>query len=228
MDYHRGMCGRFTQAADGEIIARVFDLPEAPELSPRYNIAPTQDVAAVRLAESGDRELVQLHWGLIPSWAKERAMGARMINARAETLGEKPAFRSAFRARRCLLVADGFYEWQKLGTRKQPHFIGFRDGRPFAFAGLWERWRGDGSEQVESCTIVTSEANELLGPIHDRMPVILDPEDFALWINPSVSETDRLTGLLRPYSSEPLRAYPVSLFVNRPSNDTPACRERLR
>lgn len=228
LDYDAPMCGRFTQATEGEIIARVFDLSDVPELAPRYNIAPTQDVAAVRTGEGGGRELVKLHWGLIRSWAKERAMGARMINARAETLVEKPAFRSAFRARRCLLVADGFYEWQKLGTRKQPHFIGFKDGRPFAFAGLWERWRGEGSEHVESCTIVTTEANELLAPIHDRMPVILNPDDFALWINPSVSETDRLTGLLGPYPSEPLQAYPVSLLVNNPASDTPACRERLR
>jgi putative SOS response-associated peptidase YedK len=226
--YHRGMCGRFTQATEGEIIAQVFDLSEVPALAPRYNIAPTQDVAAVRAAEGGGRELVQLHWGLIPSWAKERAMGARMINARAETLVEKPAFRSAFRARRCLLVADGFYEWQKLGTRKQPHFIGFKDGRPFAFAGLWERWRGEGSEHVESCTIVTTEANELLAPIHDRMPVILDPEDFALWIDPAEKDTERLVGLLRPYQPGPLQAYPVSLLVNNPANDTPACRENLR
>src|SRR5512136_217712 len=219
------MCGRFTQATDGEIIARVFDLSDVPELPPRYNIAPTQDVAAVRAVEAGGRELVRLHWGLIPSWAKERAMGARMINARAETLVDKPAFRSAFRARRCLLAADGFYEWQKLGTRKQPHFIGFKDGRPFAFAGLWERWRGEGSEQVESCTIVTTEANELLAPIHDRMPVILDPGDFALWIDPKEKDTERLVGLLRPYPPEPLLAYPVSLLVNNPANDTPACRE---
>ena len=221
------MCGRFTQAADGEIIARVFDLPEAPELSPRYNIAPTQDVAAVRLAESGGRELVQLHWGLIPSWAKERAIGARMINARAETLAEKPAFRSAFRERRCLIVADGFYEWQKLGGRKQPYFIGFSDRRPFAFAGLWERWKGEGSEHVESCTIVTTEANELLAPIHDRMPVILDRDHFAVWIDSSVKETDRLVALLKPYLPGPLQAYPVGLLVNNPANDSPACVERL-
>ena len=221
------MCGRFTQASDSEIIVRVFDLPEKPTLAPRYNIAPTQDVAAVRAADGG-RELVNLHWGLIPSWAKERAMGARMINARAETLAEKPAFRSAFRARRCLIVADGFYEWQKLGTRKQPHFIGFKDRRPFAFAGLWERWQGEGSEPVESCTIVTTEANELLAPIHDRMPVILDPGDFALWIDPGTKDSDRLAGLLRPYPPEALQAYPVGFFVNNPANDTPACRERLR
>jgi putative SOS response-associated peptidase YedK len=154
-------------------------------------------------------------------------MGARMINARAETLAEKPAFRSAFRARRCLVVADGFYEWQKLGTRKQPHFIAFRDGRPFAFAGLWESWRGEGSEQVESCTIVTTEANELLSPIHDRMPVILDPDDFAHWIDPGERDTGRLAGLLKPYPAGPLHAYPVSLLVNNPANDSPACVTRL-
>jgi len=221
------MCGRFTQAADGEIIAQVFELPEPPELPRRYNIAPTQDVAAVRRAEDGGRELVRLHWGLIPSWAKERAMGARMINARAETLVEKPAFRAAFRARRCLIVADGFYEWQKLGARKQPYFIGFTDRRPFAFAGLWERWIGEGSEAVESCTIVTTEANELLAPIHDRMPVILDPDVFAPWIDPAEKDTERLAGLLRPYPPGPLQAYPVSFFVNNPANDTPACRERM-
>jgi putative SOS response-associated peptidase YedK len=221
------MCGRFTQAADGEIIAQVFQLPETPELAPRYNIAPTQEVAVVRAAESGGRELVRLHWGLIPSWAKERAMGARMINARAETLAEKPAFRSAFRARRCLIVADGFYEWQKLGGRKQPYFIGFSDRRPFAFAGLWERWKGEGSEHVESCTIVTTEANELLAPIHDRMPVILDPDDFATWTDPALHDTDRLSALLTPYAAGLLEAFPVSVLVNNPANDSLACVQRI-
>jgi putative SOS response-associated peptidase YedK len=221
------MCGRFTQAADGEIIAQVFQLPETPELAPRYNIAPTQEVAVVRAAESGGRELVRLHWGLIPSWAKERAMGARMINARAETLAEKPAFRSAFRARRCLIVADGFYEWQKLGGRKHPYFIGFSDRRPFAFAGLWERWKGEGSEHVESCTIVTTEANELLAPIHDRMPVILDPDDFATWTDPALHDTDRLSALLTPYAAGLLEAFPVSVLVNNPANDSLACVQRI-
>jgi putative SOS response-associated peptidase YedK len=220
------MCGRFTQAADGETIFKVFELPEPPELPPRYNIAPTQDVAAVRAVDGG-RRLATLHWGLIPSWAKERAIGARMINARAETLAEKPAFRAAFRARRCLIVADGFYEWQKVGGRKQPHFIRLRDGQPFGFAGLWERWHGDGEEAVESCTIVTTEANELLAPIHDRMPVIVDPQQFALWLDPSVTDTNRVAELLRPYASEAMEAYPISLLVNNPANDAPACRARL-
>jgi len=221
------MCGRFTQAADGEIIWKVFELPEAPELAPRYNIAPTQDVAVVR-AHDGGRGLAMLHWGLIPSWAKERTIGARMINARAETLAEKPAFRSALRARRCLLVADGFYEWQRTGGTKQPHFIRFRDARPFGFAGLWERWQRGDEEPIESCTIVTTEANALLAPIHDRMPVILDPKQFALWLDPSMTDTNRVGELLRPYPSEAMEAYPVSLLVNNPANDAPACRERLR
>jgi putative SOS response-associated peptidase YedK len=225
--YDPRMCGRFTQAADGEIIFKVFALPEPPAMPPRYNIAPTQDVAAVRAVDGG-RRLAMLHWGLIPSWAKERAMGARMINARAETLAEKPAFRSAFRARRCLIVADGFYEWQKVGGRKQPYFIRFRDGRPFGFAGLWERWHREGEEAVESCTIVTTEANELLAPIHDRMPVIVEPEQFALWLDPSVSDINRVAGLLRPFSAGAMEAYPVSFLVNNPANDAPACRERLR
>jgi putative SOS response-associated peptidase YedK len=220
------MCGRFTQASDGEVIARVFELGATPQLNPRYNIAPTQDVPVVRAA-GGVRGVSMLHWGLIPSWAKDRGIGARLINARAETLAEKPAFRSAFRVRRCLVVADGFYEWQKLGTRKQPHFIGFRDGRPFGFAGLWERWRGDGGGDVESCTIITTEANELLASIHDRMPVILDPADHELWLDPGVTDANRVTSLLRPSDPSGMEAYPVSLLVNNPANDVPACRERL-
>jgi putative SOS response-associated peptidase YedK len=220
------MCGRFTQASDGEVIARVFELGATPQLNPRYNIAPTQDVPVVRAA-GGVRGVSMLHWGLIPSWAKDRGIGGRLINARAETLAEKPAFRSAFRVRRCLVVADGFYEWQKLGTRKQPHFIGFRDGRPFGFAALWERWRRDGGEDVESCTIITTEANELLASIHDRMPVILDPADHELWLDPGVTDANRVTSLLRPSDPSGMEAYPVSLLVNNPANDVPACRERL-
>ena len=224
MVYDPFMCGRFTQATEGEIIARVFDLAESPVLSPRYNIAPTQAVAVVRAREGG-RRLDALRWGLVPSWAKDRTIGDRMINARAETLAEKPAFRSAFRARRCLIVADGFYEWQKAEGRKQPHFITFRDRRPFGFAGLWERWDGDGP--VESCTIVTTTANEVLAPIHDRMPVILDREEFALWLDPKVTDTRRVAGLLRPYAPDLLEAYPVSLLVNNPANDSPACTARI-
>jgi putative SOS response-associated peptidase YedK len=217
------MCGRFTQASPGEVIAELFDLPEIPRLAPRWNIAPTQPVVSVRAAGTGGRELVELHWGLIPSWAKERSVGARMINARAETVAEKPAFRAALRARRCLIVADGFYEWQKAGARKQPHFIRMRDGRPFAFAGLCERWAAGEHEAVESCVIVTTTPNELLAPIHDRMPVILAPADFAGWLDPGTRDPARVLPLLRPYPADGMEAYPVGLRVNNPANDDPSC-----
>lgn len=221
------MCGRFTQAAPGETIAELFHLSSVPALAPRYNIAPTQDVAAIRTSTGGGRELVALHWGLLPPWVGERSVAARMINARAETLADKPAFRTAFRSRRCLVVADGFYEWQRLGGRKQPHFIGFVDGRPFGLAGLWERWPGDGNGPVESCTIVTTAANEVVAPLHDRMPVILDPGEFALWLDLEVRDPEALQPLLRPHAGAAMRAYPVSPFVNDPAHDLPACREPL-
>jgi putative SOS response-associated peptidase YedK len=221
------MCGRFTQAAPGEAIAELFQLPAVPVLAPRYNIAPTQDVAAVRASARGRRELVALHWGLLLPWAGERSVAARMINARAETLADKPAFRAAFRSRRCLVVADGFYEWQRLGGRKQPHFIGFADGRPFGLAGLWERWTGEGSGPVESCTIVTTAANEVVAPLHDRMPVILDPGQFPLWLDSEVRDPEALRPLLRPHAGAAMRAYPVSPLVNDPAHDLPACREPL-
>ena len=192
-------------AAPGDQIAELFELSEVPELSPRYNIAPTQDVAAVRAADSG-RELVALHWGLIPSWAKERSIGARMINGRSETVAEKPSFRSALKSRRCLIVADGFYEWQKLGARKQPFFIALADRRPFAFAGLWERWAGEGGEPVESCTILTTTANEAIAPIHDRMPVILDREHHGVWLDRGVTDAAALLPLLRPQPAEAVTA----------------------
>ncbi len=220
------MCGRFTMAAPGDQIAELFELRDVPVLSPRYNIAPTQDVAAVRAAAEG-RELVALHWGLIPSWAKERSIGARMINARSETVAEKPSFRSALKSRRCLIVADGFYEWQKLGARKQPFFIALADRRPFAFAGLWERWAGEGGEPVESCTILTTTANDTIAPIHDRMPVILDRESHGLWLDRGVTDAAALLPLLRPQPAEAVTAFPVGLLVNNPANDVPACREPL-
>ncbi len=222
------MCGRFTQATPGETIAELFELGEVPRLAPRYNIAPTQQIAAVRVGGDGRRQLAMLHWGLVPSWAKEAAMGARMTNARAERLAEKPAFRGALRSRRCLIAADGFYEWQKLDGRKQPHFIRLRGGRPFGFAGLWERWAPAGAEPLESCTIVTTAPNELLAPLHDRMPVILERGDFASWLDPGVRDAAAVTPLLRPYPAEEMEAYPVGLRVNNPANDDPDCIEPLR
>lgn len=201
-----------------------FNLPEIPDLQPRYNIAPTQPVAAVRLPEDGaDRELVMLHWGLIPFWAKDPRIGARMINARAETAADKPAFRAAFRRRRCLVPADGFYEWQKQNGTKQPYYIHLQDGRPFAFAGLWERWRGEDDAVIESCTLLTTKPNELVRPLHNRMPVILHPHNYALWLDPEVEQADALRRLLDPFPSGEMEAYPVSRYVNAPQHEGPEC-----
>ncbi|RME83237.1 MAG: SOS response-associated peptidase [Caldilineae bacterium] len=217
------MCGRFTLASPPEVLAQMFELDEVPAFRPRYNIAPTQPVAAVRLSPQGrEREFTFLTWGLIPSWAKDIRMGARMINARAETVAEKPAYRAAFRYRRCLIPADGFYEWQKRAGGKQPYFIGMKDGRPFAMAGLWEHWEGDDGSVIESCTILTTTPNELVAPLHNRMPVILPGEVFDAWLRPNTPASD-LKRLLRPYPAEAMRAYAVSTLVNSPANDTPAC-----
>jgi putative SOS response-associated peptidase YedK len=217
------MCGRFTLTSPVQAVASQFNLPDMPAFEPRYNIAPTQPVAAVRAAgEAMVRTLVMLHWGLIPFWAKDPEVGARLINARSETVAEKPAFREAFRRRRCLVLADGFYEWQKQDGGKQPYYIHLRDGTPFAFAGLWERWNGpEGS--VESCTLLTTQPNELMRPLHNRMPVILEPKDYDLWIDPGIRQTDLLLPLLYPYPAEQMAAFPVSRRVNNPDNDDPQC-----
>lgn len=225
------MCGRFTLNKSGEAIASAFQLTEVPQVLPHYNIAPTQLVPTVlHTAENSNavgknsvlRQFHQLRWGLIPSWAKDPQMGARLINARAETVTEKPSFRSAFRHRRCLVIADGFYEWQRQERKKQPFYFRLQNGQPFAFAGLWERWRSPDGEEIQSCTILTTEANEILRPIHDRMPVILDSKDYDLWLDPAVQNTEPLQ-LLRPYPSEAMTSYAVSTKVNNPANNTPEC-----
>jgi putative SOS response-associated peptidase YedK len=221
------MCGRFTLITPAETIAEQFQLPEVPSLSPRYNIAPTQPVAAVRQSpEKGGPELAMLHWGLIPFWAKDPKIGARMINGRSETVAEKPAFRAAFRRRRCLVPADGFYEWQRLERGKQPFYIRPRDDRPFAIAGLWEHWEGPGGA-VESCTLLTTEPNDLVRPLHNRMPVILHPQDYDLWLDPGVQEPALLQPLLRPSPPEEMLAYPISRWINKPANEGPRCIEPL-
>ncbi|HJN13407.1 MAG TPA: SOS response-associated peptidase [Pirellulaceae bacterium] len=225
------MCGRFTLRSNLNLILQRFALNDVPNLTPRYNIAPTQAVPAIRATESG-RELAMLRWGLIPSWSKDAKMGNRLLNARSETAAEKPSFRSAFRRRRCLVVADGFYEWQKTGaarggTTKQPYYIRMRDERPFAFAGLWETWRGPkGAElptPIQSCTILTTEPNELMQSLHDRMPVILSPDDYAMWLDPSFEQIDALKALQRPFAPEEMIADPVSTLVNSPRNESPEC-----
>jgi putative SOS response-associated peptidase YedK len=220
------MCGRFTLTKPVPVLAEFFLFPDsaAPQ-EPRYNIAPTQAVAVVRApAGSHHRELAFLRWGLIPSWATDPAIGNRLINARAETVAEKPAFRSAFRQRRCLVLADGFYEWQRQGNKKQPYYFRMRDGQPFAFAGLWERWEDQG-KPVETCTLLTTEANDVLRPVHERMPVILEPDTHDRWLDPAVQKAELLKPLLHPYRSEAMIGYPVSALVNNPRNESPKCVE---
>jgi putative SOS response-associated peptidase YedK len=222
------MCGRFTlRARLADLLAEfVLTKPNVPPRSPRYNIAPTQPVFVVRAkpdAVAPTREAAMLRWGLIPSWASDPSIGNRMINARAETVAEKPAFRAALRRRRCLLVADGFYEWKAEGRAKHPYFIHFADDRPFAFAGLWEHWEGPDHASVESCTLITAEANALMRPIHDRMPVILPRHSYAKWLDPAEQESAALLPLLTPYPDNDLEAYPVNRFVNSPSHDAADC-----
>ena len=215
------MCGRYTLATPVEVLADGFAFGgPLPELTPSYNVAPAEEVAVV-LEDGGERRLELLRWGLVPFWADDPGIGQRMINARAETAPEKPAFRAAFRKRRCLIPADGFYEWQRTdGGPKQPFHIRRHDGRPFAFAGIWEDWR-DG--EIRSCAILTTEASEDLREIHHRMPVILNRGDYERWLDPEADERDLRT--LLQSSADDLTFYPVDRRVNKPSNDDPRCIE---
>ncbi|WP_414579072.1 SOS response-associated peptidase [Anabaena sp. CCY 9402-a] len=218
------MCGRFTLTQTAEALAEIFHVQSVQNLAAQYNIAPTQMVVTVlHNHEVNQRELQQLRWGLIPSWAKDSSIGSKLINARSETVAEKPSFRSAFKHRRCLVVADGFYEWQKQQGTKQPFYFRLRDEQPFGFAGLWEKWCSPGQEEIISCTILTTAANELLQPIHDRMPVILDPKDYDLWLDPEVQTPQPLQSLLSPYPAVAMTAYPVSKLVNSPKHNSPEC-----
>src|SRR5262245_14568313 len=193
------MCGRFTLRSSPQAVAEAFGLPEAPDLLPRFNIAPGQPVAVVRQKPQAEgRELALLRWGLIPVWADDPSIGNRLANARSETVATKPSFRRAFRSRGCLVVADGFYEWQRTNGRKQPYIVGLQNDRPFGLAGLWERWEKVG-EPVESCTILTTDANELMQPIHERMPVIFPPDQYGLWLDPRSEDAVKLAKLLRPF-----------------------------
>lgn len=220
------MCGRYSQHQSAEVIAQAFEVDDVPALEPRYNIAPTQSVPIVlQSSVSKTRQFKMMHWGLIPKWAKDSKIGTKLINARAETVAEKPSFKSAFRKRRCLVVADGFYEWQQQENKKQkqPYYFRLNDGQPFAFAGLWEQWEDASGEVINSCTLLTTDANELMRPVHNRMPVILNPKDYEQWLDPEVKEPERLQPLLRPYSTQEMLAYPVSTAVNKPSNDNAEC-----
>ena len=218
------MCGRFTLFEADKVISREFGVSGIPPLSPRYNIAPSQPVAAVRATPTGEgRELAFLRWGLIPSWSKDPAIGNRLINARAETAQEKPSFRSAFRRHRCLIPTNGFYEWQRLERGKQPYFVRMRDGQLFAFAGLWDRWESPDKGVIETCTILTTAANTVLAPIHDRMPVILPPTEYARWLDPALRDPDSLAPLIVPFPPEEMLAFPVSPRVNAPTVDDEKC-----
>lgn len=223
------MCGRYTITIDADQAREDLGLAQMPaDFQPRYNVAPTQPVVVV--ANTGERKAEWMNWGLIPFWAKDPSIGSRMINARAETIQEKPAFKNAFTKRRCLILADGFYEWKKgagPGGRSQPYYFRLADGKPFAFAGLWEFWRGPEGAQsqgkeadgIRSCTIITTEANELVKPIHDRMPVILSGDDLWAWLGEEPQ--DELLSLLRPFSPDQMVCHPVSMMVNKPDIDVP-------
>ena len=215
------MCGRFTMTIDPSHLQEAFPWADIPDdLPPRYNIAPSQPVAVI--PNTGDNVLSMYKWGLIPSWSKDPAIGDRMINARAETLSEKPSFRNAFRRRRCLILADGFYEWKQIpGMKtKQPVYLRLNPYRPFAFAGLWEIWNAPDGSEVRSCTIITTQPNSLIEPIHNRMPVILPPEVYSQWLAPEDRQPAQLNQLLVPYPSSEMVAFPVSRLVNSPQTDT--------
>lgn len=212
------MCGRFALFSDLSLLEAMFGALSGVELKPRFNIAPTQPVLAVRTMEDGKHEGVFLHWGLIPSWAKDESAGNRMINARSETAAEKPSFRYAMKKRRCLIPADGYYEWQVTATGKQPHFIHLKNRHPMAFAGLWERWKSPDGSLIESCSILTNASAGWMAQIHDRMPVILSADSFALWLDPAVQEPSRLQPFFKPYAEGEMTAHTVSSQVGCPKN----------
>ncbi|MCC6193185.1 MAG: SOS response-associated peptidase [Burkholderiales bacterium] len=211
------MCGRYELHTHPAALALLFGLPHPPAIGPRYNMAPTQDVPVIRRNRAGERELAQVRWGLVPRWAKDPSIGARLINARAETVADKPAFRMALRHHRCLVPADGFYEWMpRASGGKQPMHVGMRDGGTFAMAGLTERWLSPEGHVLDSCAIVTTQSNALLAPVHDRMPVIIAPEHYERWL---VAAGDDVADLLVPYPAQAMTFYPVSTRVNAVRND---------
>ena len=221
------MCGRYTLIADLGDLAQRFEFDGSDfSYDPGYNIAPTESVVTVRNVES--REAALMRWGLVPFWAKDPKIGARMINARAETVAEKPAFRNALKKRRCLVLADGYYEWQKTPVGKRPYRIILKSGEPFAMAGLWETWKDPQGNVVPSCTIITTSANDFLSPIHDRMPVILPRESEELWLDPDTKDPGALKGIFTPYSNEGMDAYEISTLVNSAANNDPEVIARLR
>ena len=224
------MCGRFTLKTSSQALATLFDDLDFPELKPRYNIAPTQMVLGIRSSATAtlpaETEAVFFRWGLVPFWAKDLKIGASLINARAETVSSKPSFRNAFNKRRCLILADGFYEWKKGENAKIPQYITRVDEQPFCFAGLWESWTNHATQphqSIETCTIITTTPNELMAKLHDRMPVILDKSVCAVWLDTSFQDHAHLQSLLVPCPAERLKATTVSNLVNKPIHDSPEC-----
>lgn len=215
------MCGRFSLTSTPETLARRFGLAEAPRCTPRYNVAPGQPVLAVRADAAGTRRAEPLRWGLVPAWAESAALGARWINARAETAATRPAFRAAFQERRCIVPADGFYEWAPRGDLRQPYWIAPVDGEPLGIAALWERWQAPDGAALESCALLTTDASADLRSLHARMPAVLAPEDYADWLAGGPRDTADLAALLRPLPERALRFHPVTTRVNRVEIDDP-------
>jgi len=218
------MCGRYTLKTAPEVVADQFQFEQLERLTPRYNITPSQEVACVRKSPGSARqEGVMLRWGLIPSWAKDPAIGMKLINARAETVAEKSSFRQSFRLRRCLVLADGFFEWQREGNTKQPYYIRMKDERPFAFAGIWDCWKSIEGHTIESCALLTTQPNELMVFIHNRMPVILGPDSYEPWLDPDLQDIGILQGCVGSYPANQMGAILVSRRVNNPKFDDPDC-----
>lgn len=223
------MCGRFHLTASPEQIAEYFRIMKMPErYAARYNIAPTQPVMIVKQVND-QREAAHVQWGLVPHWAKDAIMSGKMINARSETVATKPSFRSAFKYRRCLIPSDGFYEWQATsGKEKQPYHIGLKSQELFAFAGLWETWTSEDGAELETCTILTTDANSALKDLHHRMPVILSPGDYDQWLDHQNQTASSLQPLMKAYPSDEFELYPVSKIVNSPRNNGPECLEKAK
>lgn len=222
------MCGRFRLGKGREALRKHFGSYGDLDWSPRYNIAPTQPIPTVRQnASEPKREVSLMHWGLIPSWAKDGSVGASMINARSETAAHKPAFRDSLSRRRCLIPADGFYEWKALAKVKQPYCFRLRDGSLFAFAGIWDRWRSRDGTAMESCSILTTTPNALCAAVHDRMPVILSPQDYDVWLDPGFTSIADLAAMLKPYTAGEMLRFPVTARVNKVQNDDPQCCEAV-
>ena len=220
---NKTMCGRYVSKIDADL-ERHFNLTKVPFDFASYNVAPGRNVPVVRQAESGKRELVLMRWGLIPHWAKEERIGYKMINARAETVDSKPAFRQPFKRHRCLIPANGFYEWRKIQSGKIPYYIHPRDEPVMGFGGLWDIWTNPEGECIESCTIITTAANAVIKPLHDRMPLIIPPDDHGVWLTGDFEGVSDVVGMS---SSVQLEVYPVSTRVNKPTNDDPGCIERV-